>query len=191
MSSTLAVIFDFDDTLLPDSTTKLLEEHNIHSRRFWSKDVKALVSSGYDPTLAWMKLFLDNVGQGKPLGQLTNAGLRSFGSTLENSLYPGLGTFFRDLRRIVAKYPDIDLEFYIISGGLQPVIESCKLIQENFHFVYGSQLAEEQQTGAVRHIKRCVTFTEKTRYLFEINKGLDPKRTLRNPYLVNKDVPPR
>lgn len=41
----------------------------------------------------------------------------------------------------------------------------------------------------LKYVKRCVTFTEKTRYLFEINKGIDPKETRRNPYSVNKDVP--
>ncbi len=38
-------------------------------------------------------------------------------------------------------------------------------------------------------MKRCVTFTEKTRFLFEINKGLDPRKTHRNPFLVNRDIP--
>ena len=38
-------------------------------------------------------------------------------------------------------------------------------------------------------IKRCLTFTEKTRYLFEINKGLPLGKTEENPLLVNTDVP--
>jgi hypothetical protein len=57
-SSVLAVIFDFDDTLVSDSTTKLLKDHGIDPQKFWSNDVKALVSSGYDPALAYLKLLL-------------------------------------------------------------------------------------------------------------------------------------
>src|SRR5947207_2162139 len=38
-------------------------------------------------------------------------------------------------------------------------------------------------------IKRAVTFTEKTRFLFEIQKGITPQQTAKDPYLVNKDVP--
>jgi hypothetical protein len=43
----------------------------------------------------------------------------------------------------------------------------------------------------VQHIKRVITFTEKTRYIFEINKGIDAAEAARNPLAVNKHVPPR
>jgi hypothetical protein len=49
---------------------------------------------------------------------------------------------------------------------------------------------EDPTSGFLGRIKRCVTFTEKTRHLFEINKGLQSKDTSSNPYLVNKFVPP-
>lgn len=39
-------------------------------------------------------------------------------------------------------------------------------------------------------IKRCITFTEKTRYLFEINKGIPQGEADRSPYLVNRAVSP-
>jgi len=86
---TLAVVFDFDDTLVPDSTTKLLKSHDVDPKKFWSKDVKALIRSGFDPSFAWLKLLLDNVGPGKPLGQLTKKSLREFGSTLDVAFLPG------------------------------------------------------------------------------------------------------
>ena len=35
-------------------------------------------------------------------------------------------------------------------------------------------------------IKRCVTFTEKTRFLFEINKGISPSAAAAQPHLVNQ-----
>jgi hypothetical protein len=33
----VALIFDFDDTLAPDSTTKLLREHGIDTNKFWQE----------------------------------------------------------------------------------------------------------------------------------------------------------
>jgi phosphoserine phosphatase len=186
----LALIFDFDDTLVPDSTTLLLKQHDIDPKRFWLQDAKSLVQSGYDPAHAYLKLLLDNIGPGRRLGNLTNKDLRGFGrSVVEPRLYPGLGELFKDLKKTVRSYRNIDIEFYVISGGLQEIIEGCDLIRKNCRWVYASQLAGDNENGPLKHIKRCVTFTEKTRYLFEINKGLNPNETRRNPYLVNKDVP--
>jgi hypothetical protein len=71
----LALIFDFDDTLVPDSTTLLLEHYKIDPKRFWLQDAKRLVESGYDPAHAYLKLLLDNIGHGRRLGNLTNRGL--------------------------------------------------------------------------------------------------------------------
>lgn len=76
MADIIAVIFDFDDTLAPDSTTKLLRSRGIDTDRFWRKDVSALVEQGWDASHAWLRLLLDNVGPDKPLGELTNSDLR-------------------------------------------------------------------------------------------------------------------
>src|SRR5690348_7330557 len=94
----LAVIFDFDGTLVPDSTTKLLAEHKIDTDQFWGQEAKALVDEGFDPTLAYLELILDRIGPGKPLGDLTSAKLRDFGAGLDKDFYPGLATLFKDLR---------------------------------------------------------------------------------------------
>lgn len=186
--ATLAVVFDFDDTLVPDSTTLLLEEHGIHSHDFWLRDVKKLVVQGYDPAHAYLKVLLDNIGIGKRLGSLTSRELRRFGTKIERKFHPGLAELLNDLRGIVGKYKNIDIEFYIISGGLQDIIEGSKLVAGNFSAVYASQLAGDKPNGVLKYIKRCITFTEKTRYLFEINKGVAPAYTRKNPYAVNEDV---
>ena len=55
--------------------------------------------------------------------------------------------------------------------------------------MYGCHLGSDTPGGPLTHIKRIVTFTEKTRYIFEIQKGLDPADALSNPGLVNKLVP--
>lgn len=183
--STLALVFDFDDTLVPDSTTRLLKRH-VDPEKFWA-GLKPLVRSGYDPTLAFLHAFLDLVGEGAPLGRLDNKGLRQFGASLNSAFFPGLPVLFKDLRAIAARY-ECSIEFYVISGGLQEVIEGTSLVTKYFRAAYGCQFVEAG--GVLRKIKRCITFTEKTRYLFEINKGITPEQTLRNPYLVNKDIPP-
>jgi phosphoserine phosphatase len=184
----LVVVFDFDDTLVPDSTTKLLRSRGIDADKFWS-ETRDLVARGYDPAPAYLKLLLDNVAEGKPLAGLTNEKLKEFGASLDSEFFPGIPEVFTDLRSEVARFRDIGIEFYINSGGLKPIIEGSKIVQEHFAGVYACELESDTESGVLNHIKRCVTFTEKTRYLFEINKGLDPKETYGKPHLVNRLVP--
>ena len=184
----LAVVFDFDDTLTPDSTTKLLGSFGYDTEAFWKERVRSLVAQGYDPTLAWLNLFLADIRAGGPLAGLTNQRLRDFGATLDDSYFPGIPDIFPRLQAEVAKYRDISLEFYVISSGLREVILGSEVARDNFTEVYACELGEEE-SGDLRYIKRCVTFTEKTRYLFEINKGLALSKTAENPLLVNTDVP--
>ena len=192
MSDTLAVVFDFDDTLVPDSTTLLLKQHGIDPDKFWKKDLEALVKQGYDPTLGFLRLFLDNVGKDKPLGLLSNDALGKFGKTLDSHFYPGIPALFSDLRKEVARQSNktVSIEFYIVSGGLQAVIEGATFTSKYFTGIYGCQLGEEGNPPVIRNIKRSINFTEKTRYLFEINKGIAAAESSQNPYLVNREVSP-
>jgi hypothetical protein len=57
----LAVIFDFDDTLVPDSTTLFLKSNNIDTKDFWGKEAKSLLEKGFDPTLGYLQLISDNL----------------------------------------------------------------------------------------------------------------------------------
>jgi phosphoserine phosphatase len=185
----VAVIFDLDDTLVPDSTTKLLREHGIDTQKFWQQDVNALVQAGYDPPAAWLRLLLENIGPERKLGNLTNEKLREFGASLDSTFYPGLPEFFDEVRKNVrASYENIEVEFYIISGGLYEVARGSKIIREYFKATYGCHLDGETSNGPLKFVKRSITFTEKTRYIFEIHKGLDPAATGKNPILVNKYV---
>lgn len=185
----VAIIFDFDDTLLPDSTSALLNKHGLDADEFWTHDVKALLDKGYDPPLAYLNLLLREIGPGKPLGELTNQGLREFGASLDQDWFPGLPELFGDLRSITSEHRDVSIEFYIISGGLQSIIEGSKHVQEYFTGVYGCQFGTAADTDVVADVQRCVTFTEKTRFLFEINKGIAQAEAATQPHLVNQLFP--
>ncbi len=85
-------------------------------------------------------------------------------------------------------YSNIEVEFYLVSGGLQAILEGIPTVSKLFSGVYGCRLGEDAKTGLVSHIKRSITFTEKTRYLFEINKGVRQDQSETNPFLVNEDI---
>ena len=186
----IAVVFDFDDTLVPDSTTALLASRGVDVAAFWRDVVPPLVEEGYDPPLAYLRAITDMVGEGRPFGALSNADLREFGRSLDGSFFPGVPEMLADLRETVAAFRDISIEFYIVSGGLQDVIGGNQLVRDWFDGYYGCQLGEGDD-GVIRYVKRCVTFTEKTRYLFEINKGVRPADSRTKPHLVNNKAATR
>jgi hypothetical protein len=184
----IALVFDFDDTLMPDTTSRLLREYSIPTEGFWNKST-ALYKEGYDPPSAYLKVLLDDIGEGKPLGKLTNDDLGRFGAALDGDFYPGLPDFFDDVRNsVLDHFKNIEVEFYIISGGLQAILQGSKIVSKYFSGVYGCQLGGDPETGVLTHIKRSITFTEKTRYLFEVNKGIKQADSQANPFLVNEDV---
>lgn len=186
----VALIFDFDDTLVPDSTTKLLKAHGIDTNGFW-QEARTLVEQGYDQPSAYLKLILDNVGAAKPLGELTNARLRKFGEAVDHDFYPGLPDFFDWVRDYVnGNYKNIAVEFYIVSGGLYELVAGSAVVRKYFKAIYGCHLASDSEGGTLKYVKRSITFTEKTRFIYEIHKGLDPRETAQNPALVNKFIPP-
>ena len=189
MSDTIAVIFDFDDTIAPDSTTMLLEEYGIDPDQFWRTDLESMVKRGYDPTLGFLELPLNNVGDGKPFGVLSNEDLGKFGKKLDKRIYPGFARLLSDLKKEAAKHEAVSIEFYIISGGLQAVIEGTTIASKYFKAVYGCLFDDTGDPTMIRRIKRAISFTEKTKYLFEINKGVTPQDVVANPHAVNRDVP--
>lgn len=168
-------------------TTALLESRGIDAKEFWSDLVPPLIRDGYDPPLAYLRLLLDRIGTGKPLGKLSNRELREFGLGLDAHYFPGLPQLLDDLRELVGEFRDITVEFFIVSGGLQEIIAGSSIVQRYFAGFYGCQLGEGDD-GVIRYVKRYVTFTEKTRYLYEINKGIRLADSRSEPHSVNNKV---
>ena len=139
MGTTIGVIFDFDDTLAPDSTTRLLDEYDIDTEEFWFRDFQNRVEAGYDPTVAYLSLLLEKTGADRSLGELTIDDLEAFGAELDEQLYSGLPELFDDIDAIVAEYEEVSVEYYIISEGLEPIIRGTT-IADRCDAIYGSRL---------------------------------------------------
>lgn len=189
VSSHLAVIFDFDDTLVPDSTTAFLASRGIDMEQFWGQEARERLERGYDPPLHYLQLMLAKTAPDQPLAGLSVQELMDFGATLDHQYFTGLPGMFDDIRELVAEHRDLTVEFFIVSSGMQELISGSQVVQDHFSGVYACRFGSDDD-GLVRDIRRCVTFTEKTRYLFEINKGIEPADSDKNPGLVNQDVAP-
>ncbi len=175
----IAIVFDFDDTLLPDSTTAAIQALGLDDRHFWPT-VDQKVAQGWDPTLAWMDEFVRS-----PLfDNVTTSWLAEHGRDLETTLYPGVDSLFAGLRKHGERV-GADVSLHVVSSGLEPVIRGCRPVAQQLDTVHACTFAYDE-TGRPIAVKRALTFTEKTRCLFEISKGITPSDAARAPYSVNE-----
>ena len=186
MTTTIAVVFDFDDTLASDSTTELLADNDIDVNNFWQDEFPERIHEGYDPTVAYLSALLSHVGESEQFGELMESDLATVATSLDEQRKPGIPELFSDLDDIVAQYNDVAIEYYIVSEGIESLIERTK-IAEYFDGIYGSRLATDED-GVFSEIKRPISFTDKTRHLYEINKGITPDEAIENPFEVNKEI---
>lgn len=185
--SQVAVIFDMDGTLCNDSIGQILSILGESKEAFYATVDADMVQDGWDPPLAYMYLFASAVAKKHAI--TNNVKLRSFGRRI--GFYPGVPEFVRYLRMCFSKKREyeeagISLRFYIVTGGFEEVaVGSC--VGESFDEIYGCTFAEEPRGAMVP--KSSVTFTEKTRFLFAISKGIPKAELRRDPYAVNVAQP--
>lgn len=182
--SVIAVVFDFDETLGPDTISFLLTANKQKPETFW-EEVAKLVQDNWDPPFAYMHLLMMYAHARRI--EVTPKSLQKLGAALP--LFPGLPGMFEELKTFVQKEPrlkkaGVKLEFYIISGGLQTMIEGTK-VAKYVDGIFGSNFAYDSQTTLPIGVKSAISFTEKTRFLFGLNKGISVKEIRTNPYKIN------
>ena len=169
----LAVVFDFDATLAPDSLERLLESREIDAAEFKREQVQPLFENGWDEFLA--KAFgLIAESRRRPNAPITAESLRALGQELE--LFDGVPGMFERVRDCAREIiPDIDVKFYLITSGLLAIAQATRIAGE-FEKLWGCEF-HYGDGGAIEFVKQIVTHTEKTRYLLQISRGLDDAGT--------------
>ena len=183
-SRRIALVFDCDGTIAEDTTSRVLLTVGIDPGRFW-RQVRALEGGGWDPALAYMTLLARTASARRP--PLTKRSLRRAGRAVEFSR--GIPAFFGQVRRYVKRnYGDegISLSIYIVSSGFEEVIAASRIGRE-VDGIFAARFAYDER-GVVTDPASTVSFTEKTKFLFAINKGLSPDEVRDDPYLVNAQV---
>lgn len=185
----IGMIFDCDDTLCKDSTTFLLKELDIDVDKFWRR-VNSMVRKGWDPPLACMKRLIDRINRGHI--SLTNEDLRDFGGGID--FFPGIPEMFEELQEYIREVEkeegeeeDIQIEHYIVTSGFEELIRGSR-VAPYMKDIFGCTFDANPKTGILRFPKSVVTFTEKTKFIFAINKGIPSARIRRSPYEVNNVV---
>lgn len=195
----VACVWDFDKTLIPGYMQwPIFDHYGVDEKRFW-KEVNRLPElyrkSGQNVSqdLIYLNHILTYVRHDKFSG-LNNRLLRQLGGALK--FYQGLPEFFQILKDIPGGDPryrkyDIRLEHYIISTGLAEMIRGsaiaslvdgiygCEFLENPFPPEFGNQPEFPIESAReIAQIGQTVDNTQKTRYIFEINKGTNKIETI-------------
>ena len=166
----IAIVYDYDQTLSPNymQDEVLFPTFGIDAKKFWGRCHTLVKEEGYDNELAYMKALLDYLEIDRP----TNARLRELGGGLQ--FFPGLPEMFEQFEKGLLtpqhQAHGIKVEHYIISSGLKVLIEGSRLAPY-IRAMFGCEFAEDRE-GRIAFPKRAISHTQKTQFLFRINKGL-------------------
>lgn len=162
----LAICYDFDKTLSPDDMQAqgYIQSIGFEVSEFWKESNDLATDNDMDQNLAYMYMMASK-SRGKRL--FTRENLRGDGAKVE--LFPGVDTWFDRINQ----YGDskgVEVEHYIISSGLKEMIEGTK-VADKFKKIYASSFYYDVDGVAVWPAQ-VVNYTNKTQFLFRIEKGV-------------------
>lgn len=187
MQDTIAVVFDFDETLAPDSTSSFLNSLGIDVQAFWQQKVEPLIADGWDSIPAYLYVMLQESCSGDPSRVITKQKLSDWGKQVR--LYNGATRVFSRLRQHAESVSaNTSVEFYLISSGIGEILRSTR-VAKYFTDIWACDFAYDEQ-GRIQYPKNVVSFTDKTRYVFHIAKGIFGPDSRGRPFEVNRKIPP-
>lgn len=183
-SNHIAVVFDFDDTLVPDTVDSLLSSYGIDALQFRQERIRPLIESGWDKILARFYALIEESQRQNQ--KITQEYIAKFGQEL--APFDGVTEMFERLRKSAYELnPKVEVEFYLISCGMVEIARhNC--IAPNFKAMWGCEF-HYGKDGGIEFLKKIVTHTEKTRYLFQLAKGIEHQKDDGQTF-VYRDVPP-
>ena len=164
----VAICYDFDKTLSPDDMQAqgYIQSIDYDVAQFWQRADFLAQENKMDSNLAYMYMMVDGA-RGKVL--FNKDTLMKYGEKVK--LYPGVEGWFERIRQY-GKDKGVDVEHYIISSGLQEMIEGTSVAKVGaFEKIYACSFLWNDRGEAVWPAQ-MVNYTNKTQFLFRISKGV-------------------
>ena len=167
---TIALVYDFDGTLSPKPMQEytFLPKIGQDPKSFWAEVGREAKKHEADGLITYMHLMYKKA---KERGvRIDRDELVALGHKVE--YFPGVEDWFariEDYIHLRAETP-VNVRHYLVSAGLQEIVEGTS-IYPHFHNVFASEYFFEAYD--LPYPKRVVTDTNKTQYLFRINKGVE------------------
>ena len=164
----VAICYDFDKTLTPDDMQAqgFIQSVGMDVQEFWKESNALADKNNMDQNLAYMFCMKE-----KSYGQLllNKKTLADYGAKI--TLFPGVEEWFDRIREY-GKERGAIVEHYIISSGLAEMIEGTSVAKKGaFERIYASSFYYDEKGMAVWPAQ-AVNYTNKTQFLFRIEKGV-------------------
>jgi hypothetical protein len=164
-----AIVYDFDGTLAPRN----LPEHSFlpelgiaDADAFWREVHEDARAQDGCQILAYMHRMLEVArARGVPV---TRDMLRRHGRSVP--LFRGVEGWFAEIDAY-GREKGLEIEHYVVSSGMLEMIEGCA-IYPKFRRVFASAYAYDAD-GHAKWPSSAINYTNKTQFLFRINKGID------------------
>jgi len=177
----LAIAYDFDGTLLPGNMQEhqFIPDIGLTKEKFWQEVDNLAEKHEADATLVYMNLMLEKAQAAKV--PVRRQDFKDKGKTL--AFFPGVLDWFDRIDKI-GKECGVTIEHYIISSGNAEIIAGTP-IAVKFKKVFASKFLFDAN-GVPVWPALAVNYTNKTQFLFRINKGFLRVNDMRG---VNKVIP--
>lgn len=180
----IAFMYDFDRTLCTRDMQEysFIPELGVDATTFWQEVANLAESQHMDHIISYLYYMIKAANaKGLPLRRQDFVAL---GKDVE--LFPGVTTWFKRMNELGAKL-GLEIEHYIISSGLTEIIEGTPIHQE-FKKIYACEFHYDE-AGNADWPALTVNYTNKTQFLFRINKGVLPMNAdeALNEFLEDRD----
>lgn len=167
MSTIIALLYDFDKTLGTRDMAdyEFIPRLGLTPEQFWSAANGLARDQGIDGILAYM-YYMIKVSEDMQK-KFTREELVGLGKGIE--FFKGVKTWFTRINAY-GKSLGLTVEHYVISSGLHEIIEGTSIAHE-FKRIYASEFMYDQN-GAPIWPKISVNYTNKTQFVYRINKGV-------------------
>ena len=164
-----------------------MENLELDPKEFW-KEHEDRIKMGWDPPLSYLNLLLDKTCS-PDVKDLRVELLKEVGKAVR--FYPGALDFAKGIREQLSKElkyqeANVTVEWYIVSSGIESILRATKL-RDIADEIFGCEFHFDDSGRAIA-VKRSVSFTEKTKFIYAINKGVFGTELRRDPYRVNASV---
>jgi 2-hydroxy-3-keto-5-methylthiopentenyl-1-phosphate phosphatase len=131
---------------------------------FWAHTTEVAAEEVMDSILAYMYCMVETALQSN--NPLTRDMLLACGKHIE--YHPGVEGWFERINRYAEKF-GIEVEHYVLSSGLKEIIEGTS-IAKYFKRIYACEFLYKD--GHAYWPKMAVNYTNKTQFVYRINKGV-------------------